>query len=214
MRGSTVLKSVAVLFALTACDRGPELAAEHHGVRHAVAAIDDAQKQDPPVVSLDEGVIDAEPVANTAPDGYVRMTPIARRSSFGNAVFLIDANDEVVVPIYIGGTEALSIQLRLAGRKYARPLTHDLFDAFARRAGAEMVRAQVDRLENSVYIGAVIFKKGDELIKLDARPSDAIALAVGNAVPIFVSQKLLDEVGVRTDQLDDHKPKTTDPVAL
>jgi bifunctional DNase/RNase len=149
-----------------------------------------------------------------APSGYVRMTPLARSGSFGDAVLLVDDERQVVVPIYIGGTEALSIQLRLAGRPFTRPLTHDLFDAFAKRVGAKMLRAQVDRLEDRVFIGSVVLERDGELIRLDARPSDAIALAIGNGVPIFVARAVVDSAGIRSDELDDEPPPGADPIAL
>jgi bifunctional DNase/RNase len=166
-----------------------------------------------PPSSVDDDVAPAPPTVE-APSGYVRMVPIARSGSFGDAVLLVDDERQVVVPIYIGGTEALSIQLRLAGRPFTRPLTHDLFDAFAERVGAKMLRAQVDRLEDRVFIGSVVLQRGQELILLDARPSDAIALAIGNGVAIFVSRAVVDSAGIRSDELDDEPPPTTDPIAL
>jgi bifunctional DNase/RNase len=151
----------------------------------------------------------------TPPPGYILMKPMARSGAFGNAVLLVDAGDQVFVPIYIGGTEALSIQLRLEHQRYTRPLTHDLFDAFAQELGAHMLRAQVDRLKGDIYIGTVVFEKAGKTVVLDARPSDAIALAIGNRAPIFVSQKLIESVGIRAEDLEraDEKPRS-EPTAL
>jgi bifunctional DNase/RNase len=150
-----------------------------------------------------------------APEGYMLMKPISKSGAFGNAVLLVDATEEVFVPIYIGGTEALSIQLRLEHQRYARPLTHDLFDAFAGELGARMVRAQVDRLQGDIYIGTVVFERAGKTFTLDARPSDAIALAIGNRVPIFVSKQLVAAVGIRPEDLEraDAKPRS-EPTAL
>ena len=199
------------MLALCACDR-PAVA--DIGLRGAVAVIDNAQANDPPVMVQGE-VLNVKPVSKDAPDGYVRMRPIARSGSFGNAVLLVDIDNAVVVPIYIGGTEAMSIQLRLQGRKFTRPLTHDLFDAFAAKMDAKMLRAQVDSLDENIYIGTIIFDKDGELITFDARPSDAIALAIGNTVPIFVSDALIEQAGIQTDKLDEHHADPPpDPVAL
>ena len=78
-----------------------------------------------------------------------------------------------------------------------------------------MLRAQVDRLEDNVYIGTVVLRQDKRVISLDARPSDAIALAIGNQVPIYVSQKLVDQAGVKLDELDEPRPdKGIDPIAL
>jgi bifunctional DNase/RNase len=185
------LAPMLMLCVLTACEGEPALETAEHG-------------------AITHGLVSATP-----PDGYVRMNPVARSGSFGNAVLLVDVDEQIIIPIYIGGTEALSIQLRLSARPFIRPLTHDLFDAFAMRVGAKMVRAQVDRLADNVYIGSVVFKQGEQLIQLDARPSDAIALAIGNDVPVFVSKSVLDVAGVRTEDLDETKvQQRVDPVAL
>ena len=177
----------------------------------------------------------------SVPEGYLLVTPLARSGDFGHAVLLLEPESEKIVPIFIGGTEALSIQLRLAGETFSRPLTHDLFDSFRSRLGVTMVRAQVDALRDSVYVGTVVFSRGGprgevspgppgqrpegqtppaqtppaqaEYIRLDARPSDAIALAIGNKAPIFISRALLDEAGVRREDLGKPEPKGN-PVEL
>lgn len=161
-----------------------------------------------------------DPANAEPPEGYVRAKPLQRSGDFGNAVLLLTPGDEKVVPIFIGGTEALSIQLQIQGQKFTRPLTHDLFDAFATKIGAKMLRAQVDTLADGVYLGSVVFERPGpdgkaELLRFDARPSDAIALAIGNAVPIFVSQALVDEVGIRTEDVAEAEPKPShNPIAL
>lgn len=158
---------------------------------------------------------DATPAARAAPDGYRVMKPILRTGHFGHAVLLLDAETETFVPIFIGGTEALAIQLRLSGEPFARPLTHDLFDRFAREHGTKMLRAQVDRIEDGIYIGTVVFERTaptPELFSLDARTSDAIALAIGNGVPIYVADPVFEEAGVKADDLgDDGVPRGAKP---
>jgi bifunctional DNase/RNase len=150
------------------------------------------------------------------PDGYVTVTPLARSSpELGNAVLLVEPSEEVMVPIFIGGTEALSIQLRLEHRKYGRPLTHDLLDDLLAKLGGKMVRAQVDDLRDNVYVGTVVVERDGRIIALDARPSDAIALAIGNRVPIYVPRKLLDAVGIRAADLDRAAARpSAEPIAL
>jgi bifunctional DNase/RNase len=61
----------------------------------------------------------------------------------------------------------------------------------------------------------VVLRTGSKVVSFDSRPSDAIALAIGNQVPIYVSQQLVDDAGVRLDELDDSKPdRGTDPISL
>jgi bifunctional DNase/RNase len=114
-------------------------------------------------------------------------------------VLLTDEAHAVVLPIGIGGTEALSISLRFEREKYPRPLTHDLLDAAVRRLGGKLYEVQIDELKNGVFLGRIFLRKGNQVLDLDARPSDAIALALGDGVPIYVARGVLDEAGQRPD---------------
>ena len=121
----------------------------------------------------------------------------------GAAVVLIDSKDGKALPISVGGTEALSIQLRLAKQRFGRPLTHDLLESIVREMGGKVVRAQVDEIRGEAYIGSVFVQTGERVARIDARPSDAIALALGNGLPVFVSRKVLDAAGVSPDALEE-----------
>lgn len=138
------------------------------------------------------------------PPGYVVMKVKAQLDGLrGNALLLVDEEAERVVPIFVGNTEALSIRLRMAGERFKRPLTHDLLDRVLRRLGGSFVRAQVDELRDNTYIGSVVVRAGDSrLIEIDARPSDAIALAIGNQAPIFMAKQVLDRAGHSIDDLE------------
>jgi uncharacterized protein len=140
----------------------------------------------------------------TPPAGYLLVHVKAQvETAQGNALLLVDAPEKRLVPIFIGGTEALSIRLRLDGKRYARPLTHDLLDTLLRRLGAKLESVQVDELRDSTFIGTVVVRDRDgQQLRIDARPSDAVALALGNKVPIFMAQTVLDRAGYRMDELD------------
>jgi hypothetical protein len=130
----------------------------------------------------------------TAPPEYVRMHASAVvPTREGEVVLLLDDSEAVALPIFIGGTEATAIRWRLEKRRFERPLTHDLLDALMREVGAELDKVQVDDLRSSVFIGSVFVRKGDRVFELDARPSDAIALAIGNRAPIFVACRVLEK---------------------
>jgi bifunctional DNase/RNase len=137
-----------------------------------------------------------------APAGYVELevggivaTPR------GHAVILTDPGREIVIPIFIGGSEALTIDLRQNKRRYARPLTHDLLDEVMRRLGGQPVKVQIDDIRNDTFIGSIFVRRGNEVIEIDARPSDAIAIALGHRVPIFVAAHVLDTAGIRKDEV-------------
>jgi bifunctional DNase/RNase len=114
----------------------------------------------------------------------------------GGAVLLLDETSNRVLPIYIGGSEAASIDYRLRNEVPPRPLTHDLLDTAVRKLGGEIVKVHVDALRAGVFHGSVYIRKGRHVLRLDSRSSDAIALAIGNSVPIYVALRVLDEAGV------------------
>jgi hypothetical protein len=143
------------------------------------------------------------------PEGYVTMKVMnVVVTSQGNAVLLADEAEERIVPIFVGGTEGLSIELRLRTKRYQRPLTHDLLDSLVGKLGGELVKVQVDAIRGSVFVGSVFVKQAGKLIEVDARPSDAIALALGKRAPIFVAEKVLDASSIKKRDLlrDDGDP--------
>jgi uncharacterized protein len=151
----------------------------------------------------------AEPGAT--PNGYVRVSVggVAPTSA-GEAVLLVDTLSNVAIPIFVGGTEALSIQLRLEKREFARPLTHDLYDATIKKLGGTLESVRVDRLQNNTYYGTIVLRTTANRIELDARPSDAIALAIGNHAPILVARVVLTQAGIKLDELKHGKAPVKD----
>jgi bifunctional DNase/RNase len=124
------------------------------------------------------------------------------RASQGAAVVLADPSGETVVPIYVGGTEAASITRRFHERPMERPLTHDLFDAALHELGARVVRVQVDKLQDNTYFATLVLKTKGRYVQLDARPSDAIALALGATAPIYCASSVIMIAGVPRDSVE------------
>jgi len=144
-----------------------------------------------------------EPDAAHPPKGFVTMTVLGVvPAGDGNAVFLIDAKHTVLLPIFVGDTEALSIALRLERRRFSRPLTHDLIDELVSDLGGRVLAVHVDALKGSTFVGTVYLVQHGRVMEVDARPSDAIAIALGDRVPIFVARQVLDEAGIRAEDLE------------
>jgi bifunctional DNase/RNase len=131
----------------------------------------------------------------------VSVVGVSRKQDGGAAVLLTE-DQRIVVPIYIGGTEAMSIQLRFEKRRYQRPLTHDLLDNIMHDLGGELVRVQVDDLRNNTFIATILIRREGRFFQLDARPSDAIALALGNKVPIYAARAVIKEAGVPREEFE------------
>jgi bifunctional DNase/RNase len=139
------------------------------------------------------------PVVAAAPAGYVEGHVLTRTAPAGgtSVVLVTDAAETVALPIFIGGTEATTIDLRLRGDRYARPLTHDILSETIHELGGRAVQVQVDELLSDTYHGTIVLERADgSFATLDARPSDCIALSLGEKVPIFIRKKLLDDEGV------------------
>jgi hypothetical protein len=145
-----------------------------------------------------------------APEGFVEMAVQGLMpTENGTAVVLRLEKEGVLLPIWIGEAEAFSIQLRLERRRFERPLTHDLLDAMVKELGGQLVKVQVDDLKGGTFVGTVFLRQDKRLIPIDARPSDAIALAIGNRVPIFVSRKVIDSAGIKQDDAERPPSKGT-----
>ena len=96
-------------------------------------------------------------------------------------------------PIVIGIFEATSIDRRVRGLTAPRPLTHDLITAVVEQMGGEIQDIVISDLREHTYYAKLRVRKEGELIDVDCRPSDAIALAVTARVPIYVSEEVLGE---------------------
>ena len=106
-------------------------------------------------------------------------------------VLLKEKTGERMLPIWIGPSEASSIAIQLTGRKFQRPLTHDLLKTIVQGLGARIPKIAIVELKDKTYYAKVYLERASELISIDARPSDCIALALRTQSPIFVSEELL-----------------------
>lgn len=130
----------------------------------------------------------------------------------GHTMVLVNADEKVLLPVGIGLPEALSIHGRLEHRATTRPLTHDLLDEVLKRLGGEVVRVQIDDLRDDIFVAQVFVKSGGKVITFDARPSDAVALALGSRAPIFVARPVVDRAAIHPDDIpssDDDGPGPT-----
>lgn len=107
------------------------------------------------------------------------------------------------LPIVIGNNEAQSIALGLEDMKSSRPLTHDLFKKFAETYGIDLMEVVITRFREGVFYAMLVCKQGDDITMIDARPSDAIALAVRFGCPIAAYESVMDEAGIEMDEVKD-----------
>jgi len=101
-----------------------------------------------------------------------------------------------ILPIWIGSQEATSILIATEGGSAGRPLTHDLMKSLLEAVQAELERVDVTHIEGGTYFAKLTLHTRDGRLVLDARPSDAIALAARVDAPIWVNDDLLEAAGV------------------
>lgn len=122
----------------------------------------------------------------------VRVQSLGLDQNTKSPVVILQEDDgERVLPIWIGPAEASAIAMELAGMKFARPLTHDLFPQIIRGLGGTLTRVLITRVEENTYFAELVITRGDELFTIDARPSDSIAIALRTRADLFAGDELL-----------------------
>jgi hypothetical protein len=138
-------------------------------------------------------------------DGYhkVKVVGVYMASALeGNdptPIVLLENKEEKVLPIYIGGSEAFSIQTALDKVPYPRPLTHDLLISMMEGLNSKIEKVLIDDLDDGVFFARIIVSRNGDEIEFDARPSDSLALAVRTKSPIYVSKNVMKEASVDRD---------------
>ncbi len=115
------------------------------------------------------------------------------------ALVLSEEEGERRIPIIIGGFEAQAIAIQLEGLKPPRPLTHDLFLNFSISFGIKLKEVMIYKLEEGVFYAQLVCNNGGKDITIDARTSDAIALALRFKCPIYTSEEIIQKSGIVID---------------
>lgn len=110
-------------------------------------------------------------------------------------VLLREKDGERVLPIWIGPAEASAIAMELQGLKAQRPMTHDLLKHVIMGLGGELRRVTITSVRDNTYFAELLLRREGQVVQVDARPSDSIALALRLNAPIFTSDDLLDQRG-------------------
>ncbi|MEI7933691.1 MAG: bifunctional nuclease family protein [Chlorobiaceae bacterium] len=119
------------------------------------------------------------------------------------ALILYELEGKRKLPIIIGGFEAQAIALKLENIKPPRPFTHDLFKNIADAFHLHVNEIIIDELHNETFYAKVICEVNGEVHEIDARPSDAIAIAVRFNAPLFVTEEIMNEAGIKEEQKEE-----------
>lgn len=116
---------------------------------------------------------------------------ILEKKTQQNIVVLRESDGERILPIWIGPSEAQAIRRMLAGESFPRPLTHDLMVLAIEGLHARVTRVVISDLRENTFFASIFIERDSEVLSLDARPSDSIAVALRARAPLFVNEKLL-----------------------
>ena len=112
-------------------------------------------------------------------------------------VWLRSIENNVMLPIVIGNTEAMSIYAELTGEQTPRPLTHDLLRTILDHFDAQVEEVQIVDLKDGIFFAELVVTRSGKQMRLDARPSDGIALALKYKAPVYMSEEILEEAGYK-----------------
>jgi len=124
----------------------------------------------------------------------VDIAGMAMDPSSNTPIIILKAEEtDNAVPIWIGLLEASAIASALKDVKFDRPMTHDLFKNFIDQMEARIVKVEICDLKDNTYYALIHFEHPDGPVTMDARPSDAIALALRFKAPIYVDQSVIEK---------------------
>jgi bifunctional DNase/RNase len=124
------------------------------------------------------------------------MRIIINENSDQHIIFLKEVEGDRMFPIVIGIFEASSIDRRVKNQQSQRPLTHDLLANAIELLGGELQDIYISELRDHTYFAKLRIRHEGEVLEVDSRPSDAIALAIRAKVPIYVEDGVLDQAGM------------------
>jgi bifunctional DNase/RNase len=108
-------------------------------------------------------------------------------------VILKDLDEKKAIPIWIGIFEASAIATQIERITFSRPMTHDLLNECVKVLKAEVLRVEIHDLRNNTFFANIQLSREGSMITVDARPSDAIAVALRAGAPIFVDEKVIEK---------------------
>lgn len=115
------------------------------------------------------------------------------------ALVLAEDNGPRRIPVVIGAAEAQSIAICLEGIRTPRPMTHDLFVSFAHAFGVKLKEVYIYRFEDGIFSSELTFSDGDRTVAIDARTSDAVAIAIRTGTPILTTPEIVEQAGFIID---------------
>jgi len=139
----------------------------------------------------------------------MRVMGIALDTRSGSPIVVLnDKDNRKALPIWIGSAEASAIIRKIENLGVVRPMTHDLIVSIIEKTGYSLDRIEINNVEKETYYATLYLVQNEQILEIDARPSDAIAVAMRMDAPIFVTANVLMDGSVSTDaQKDEEEAK-------
>ena len=132
-------------------------------------------------------------------------------SSTGAYVLILgDKNSRRRLPIVIGSNDAQAIAIGIERQPNSRPLTHDLLLKFASTFNVKILEVVINRFRDGVFYAMLVCQQGNEMLMIDARPSDAIAIAVRLGCEIYAYESVMQEASIIMDDMEEEESATQD----
>ncbi len=124
------------------------------------------------------------------------------------ALVLGEVGGERQLPVIIGASEAQAMVIELKGIVPPRPLTHNLFASVLEILGVQLMRVLIYRVDNGVFYSYLYLKEDETILRVDARTSDAVAMALRMNAPILIYEEILEAERLKTDESTGNDPET------
>jgi bifunctional DNase/RNase len=126
-------------------------------------------------------------------------------------LYLKEKLGERVFPVIIHQTEMAEIHRKVLGESFRRPMTHDLIASIVKASGLTLANIHITKLEDAIFFAQMNFEAEDgRAFSVDARPSDAVAVATGMGAPIFAAESILASIGQVESEESAGPPEATD----
>ncbi len=134
---------------------------------------------------------------------YILGLSYSQSQSGAYALVMAEEKGNRRLPIIIGAPEAQAIAIQLEGLKPTRPLTHDLFFHVLDSYDIDLLEVRISKFEEGIFYSEIVCSNGEETIVVDARTSDAVAMALRFKCPIYASAEVMEKGSVTWDHEDD-----------
>jgi bifunctional DNase/RNase len=126
----------------------------------------------------------------------VEISNLIPQEEGGFLLVLKKIDSDEILPIAIGDNEGISILRELHKTPIPRPMTYELLNKIIEELGGKIEKITIDKIQNGVFYANIHIKQGNRRLKIDARPSDAINIAIRKGVKIFVEEKVFNEMKI------------------